>query len=166
MGCDFIAMDDADSGEQMLQNEEILTQEKTAEARSAFGLFEKDGQVNRDDIGQVLRAIGVNPTEAELNEFKDPSIQGGGTVNFDELLQIYTYKKKQESNIHQELKAAFDVFVPKAQREKVDPKILVAFLTQYGDALTEEQVMEVVKETDVLNEGFVNLDQFISVMLS
>ena len=67
---------------------------------------------------QVLRAIGVNPTEvvphsplptatlplktplcsaclrqslqAELNEFKDPSVQGGGTVNFDELLQIYT----------------------------------------------------------------------------
>ena len=74
--------------------------------------------------------------------------------------------------------------MPKAQREKVDPKVLVAFLTQvqprlhqpvacvpsaavsslrftfaphpallqYGDALTEEQVREVVKETDVLNE--------------
>ena len=63
------------------------------------------------------------------------------------------------------------VFVPKAQREKVDPKILVAFLTQvrayenfeflqrvdvtllqHGDVLTEEQIMEVVKETDALNE--------------
>jgi hypothetical protein len=186
-------MDDGDYGESA-QNEDILTQEKTAEARrfgratthnfifvhvsrtvspspcmramshtrapcSAFALFEKDGQVSRDDIGQVklptaaipsaacppyelffsnflpratfpratlsqvLRAIGVNPTEvpppppvpivifcsssvpllplfslhvshccssqAELSEFKDPSVQGGGTVNFDELLQLY-----------------------------------------------------------------------------
>ncbi len=62
------------------------------------------------------------------------------------------------------------VFIPKAQRDKVDPKLLISFLTQvqwharcalrhshsrpsqHGDVLTEEQIMEVVKETDVLNE--------------
>jgi hypothetical protein len=36
-----------------------------------------------------LRVSHCYRSQAELSEFKDTSVQGGGTVNFDELLQLY-----------------------------------------------------------------------------
>ena len=38
--------------------------------RSAFGLFDKkgDGRIDSKELGQVLRALGQNPTEADVKK--------------------------------------------------------------------------------------------------
>ena len=40
------------------------------EYRDAFALFDKrgDGKIDSDQIGDVLRALGLNPTEAEVTK--------------------------------------------------------------------------------------------------
>ena len=45
-----------------------LTEEQIAKYKEAFSLFDKDGDatINTKELGPVMRSLGQNPTEAEL----------------------------------------------------------------------------------------------------
>ncbi len=45
-----------------------LTDERLAECREAFALFDRDGDgaITIKEVGSVLRCLGQNPTQAEL----------------------------------------------------------------------------------------------------
>jgi calmodulin len=47
---------------------DCLTEEQIGEFHDAFGLFDTDhdGEIRSKELGAVLRHIGQNPTEAEL----------------------------------------------------------------------------------------------------
>jgi calmodulin len=53
----------------------------TPEYREAFALFDKrgTGQVPRESLGELLRSLGQNPTQAEVNDLER---QVGGTCTF------------------------------------------------------------------------------------
>jgi calmodulin len=57
-----------------------LTEEQIAEFKEAFSLFDKDGDgtITTKELGTVMRSLGQNPTEAELqdmiNEVNDNAI--------------------------------------------------------------------------------------------
>ncbi|XP_029281564.1 myosin light chain 1, skeletal muscle isoform isoform X2 [Cottoperca gobio] len=47
-----------------------LTEEQIAEFKEAFSLFDKDGDgtITTKELGTVMRSLGQNPTEAELQD--------------------------------------------------------------------------------------------------
>ena len=47
-----------------------LTKEQIAEFKEAFSLFDKDGDgtITTKELGTVMRSLGQNPTEAELQD--------------------------------------------------------------------------------------------------
>ena len=47
-----------------------LTKEQIAEYKEAFSLFDKDGNgtISTKELGTVLRSLGQNPTEAEVQD--------------------------------------------------------------------------------------------------
>ena len=49
---------------------EQLTEEQIAEFKEAFSLFDKDGDgtITTKELGTVMRSLGQNPTEAELQD--------------------------------------------------------------------------------------------------
>jgi Ca2+-binding EF-hand superfamily protein len=51
------------------------------EYREAFALFDKrgTGQVPRESLGELLRSLGQNPTQAEVNDLER---QVGGTCTY------------------------------------------------------------------------------------
>lgn len=53
----------------MLQADQ-LTEEQIAEFKEAFSLFDKDGDgtITTKELGTVMRSLGQNPTEAELQD--------------------------------------------------------------------------------------------------
>lgn len=53
-----------------LQQADQLTEEQIAEFKEAFSLFDKDGDgtITTKELGTVMRSLGQNPTEAELQD--------------------------------------------------------------------------------------------------
>uniref|UniRef100_A0A8D0BZT6 Calglandulin n=1 Tax=Salvator merianae TaxID=96440 RepID=A0A8D0BZT6_SALMN len=59
-----------------------LTEEEIAEFKEAFSLFDKDGDgaITTKELGTVMRSLGHNPTEAELQGMiNEADSNGSGT---------------------------------------------------------------------------------------
>ena len=64
-----------------------LTEEQIAEFKEAFSLFDKDGDgtITTKELGTVMRSLGQNPTEAELQDMiNEIDADGSGTIDAHE----------------------------------------------------------------------------------
>ena len=89
-----------------------LTEEQIAEFKEAFSLFDKDGDgtITTKELGTVMRSLGQNPTEAELQDMvNEVDADGNGTIDFPEFLTMMARKMK-DTDSEEELKEAFRVF--------------------------------------------------------
>ena len=66
-----------------------LSEEQIAEFKEAFSLFDKDGDGNitTKELGTVMRSLGQNPTEAELQDMIN-EVDADGELDVGTL---YTY---------------------------------------------------------------------------
>ena len=74
-----------------------LTEEQIAEFKEAFSLFDKDGHgtITTKELGTVMRSLGQNPTEAELQDMiNEVDANGNGTIDFPEFLTMMARKMK------------------------------------------------------------------------
>ena len=91
---------------------DTLTDEQIAEFKEAFALFDKDGDgtITTKELGTVMRSLGQNPTEAELQDMiNEVDADGNGTIDFPEFLNLMA-RKMQDTDSEEELKEAFKVF--------------------------------------------------------
>ncbi|KAH6558451.1 hypothetical protein KP509_1Z063000 [Ceratopteris richardii] len=160
---------------------ETLTAEQIQEFKEAFDLFDKkrDGVthesvfssfslpscISSKDLGTVMRSLGQNPTEAELQDMTreaDPS--GKGTIDFNTFLPLMARKMK-DTDSEEELKEAFKVF-DKERNGFISAAELRHVMTNLGEKLTDEEVDEMVREAGIDPEGQVNYNDFVKMLLS
>ncbi|GFR80901.1 calmodulin [Elysia marginata] len=68
-----------------------------SEFKEAFSLFDKDGDgtITTKELGTVMRSLGQNPTEAELQDMiNEVDADGNGTIDFPEFLTMMARKIK------------------------------------------------------------------------
>ena len=64
-----------------------LTEQEKEEFKEVFSMFDKDGDgtVSTKELGVVMRALGQNPTEKEIEEMVlEVDKDGNGEIDFDE----------------------------------------------------------------------------------
>ena len=84
-----------------------------AEFKDAFSLFDKDnsGTITTEELGDVMRSLGQNPTEEDLQKMIDDVDQDGdGTIDFPEFLTMLV-RSMTETDSHEEVMEAFRVRV-------------------------------------------------------
>merc|ERR1712072_920060 len=136
-----------------------------------FGFLKKsrmcagDGTIRTADLGTVMRSLGQNPTEAELQDMvNEVDADGSGTIDFPEFLNLMA-KKMKDTDSEEEIKEAFKVFdkdgngfIPAAELRHV--------MTNLGEKLTDEEVDEMIREADVDGDGQINYEEFVKMMMS
>lgn len=144
-----------------------LTEEQISEFKEAFSLFDKDGDgcITTKELGTVMRSLGRNPTEAEVQDMiNEVDADGNGTIDFPEFLNLMSRKMK-DADSEEELMEAFKVF-DKEQNGFISAAELRHLMTNLGEKLTAEEVDEMIREADVDGDGQVNYKEFVKMMLT
>uniref|UniRef100_A0A8D2JFL3 EF-hand domain-containing protein n=1 Tax=Sciurus vulgaris TaxID=55149 RepID=A0A8D2JFL3_SCIVU len=133
----------------------ILTEEQIAEFKEAFFLFVKDsdGTITTKELGTVMRSLGQNPTEAELQDMiNEVDADGKGTIDFPEFLTMMARKMKDTDIFDEDGNG----YISAAELRHV--------MTNLGEKLTDEEVDEMIREADIDGEGQVNYEEFVQMM--
>ncbi|CAM5086013.1 unnamed protein product [Eretmochelys imbricata] len=144
-----------------------LAEEQIAEFKEAFSLFDKDGDgsITTGELGTVMRSLGQNPTEAELQDMVgELDTDGSGTVDFPDFLSLMA-RKMRDMDSEEEIREAFRVF-DEDEIGYISAAELRHVMTNLGEKLTDEEVDEMIKEADADGNGQVNYEEFVRMMVS
>jgi len=144
-----------------------LTEEQIAEFKEAFSLFDKDadGTITTKELGTVMRSLGQNPTEAELEDMiNEVDVDQNGTIDFMEFLNLMA-KKMKESDTEEELIEAFKVF-DRDGNGYISAAELRHVMCNLGEKLTDEEVDDMIREADVDGDGEINYQEFVKMMVA
>ena len=112
-----------------------------------------------------MRNLGRNPSEEELKQMiREVDLDGNGTIDFKEFLCLMV-KKMKGTDTEEELLEAFKVF-DRDGNGYITSHELRYIMTNLGEGLTPEEVEEMVKEADLDNDGQIDYDEFVKMMLS
>ena len=136
-----------------------MTEEQIADAKEAFSYFDKDGDgtITRKELCTVMRSLGQNPTEAELQVMiSEADADGSGTIDFPEFLTMVARKMK-EAHREDEIREAFRVF-DKDGNGFISAAELGHVMNNLGENLTKEEVAEMIRVADIDGDGQINYE--------
>ncbi|KAL4237341.1 hypothetical protein ACF0H5_002059 [Mactra antiquata] len=146
---------------------EQQTDERVAEFKEAFELFDKDGDgtITTTELGTVMRSLGQNPTEAELQDMiNEVDADGNGTIDFNEFL-IMMSRQKKNGDEEKELLEAFQVFDTDGNGS-ICAAELRHVMASLGENLTDDQIDEMIQEADIDGDRQINFEEFKKMMTS
>ncbi|XP_063283000.1 calmodulin-alpha-like [Pelobates fuscus] len=136
---------------------EQLTPEQIEEFKKAFSLYDKDGDgaITTKELGTVMRSLGQNPSEAELQDMlREIDHDGSGTIDFPEFLTLMARKMK-DTDTEEEIREAFRLFDMDGNGY-ISGAELRHVMTTLAEKLTDEEADEMVREADIDGDGQVN----------
>ena len=143
-----------------------LSEQQRAEFKEAFSLFDKDGDgtINPTELGVVMRSLGQNPSEEELQEMiEEADSNGNGTIEYQEFLYLMV-QLMNKVDPDEDIKYAFSVFDKNADGS-IDAAELKEFMVGVGETtLTDGEVKEMIKKADTDNDGKLNYQEFAKMM--
>ncbi|XP_020917397.1 myosin-2 essential light chain-like [Exaiptasia diaphana] len=145
-----------------------LTDKEVRDLRECFYLYDKvgDDKVESSQLGEVLRGLGQNPTNAEVKKnIAEIDPEGTRRISFEEFLPIYqSFRGKKP-------KFSTDDFVDSLKVFDIDGSGMISegelrhLLTSLGEKLTDEEVDTLVHGLED-KQGQIDCEQFISNVVS
>ncbi|XP_066931203.1 uncharacterized protein [Clytia hemisphaerica] len=145
---------------------DTLSEEQILDFKEAFALFDKDGDgtITTKELGTVMRSLGQNPTENELEDMiNEVDFDGSGTIEFPEFITMMARKLRDTDDDIQE---AFRVFDQRGTGH-ISAKELHSVMTNLGgEYLTPQEIDEIMHEVDADGDGLINYEEFVEMMAS
>ncbi|OAR05808.1 hypothetical protein LLEC1_03774, partial [Akanthomyces lecanii] len=168
----------------LLNMADSLTEDQVAEFKEAFSLFDKDGdgQITTKELGTVMRSLGQNPSESELQDMiNEVDADNNGTIDFPEFLTMMARKMK-DTDSEEEIMEAFKVWtwtmdaveltstnqVQVFDRDNngfISAAELRHVMTSIGEKLTDDEVDEMIREADQDGDGRIDYNEFVQLMM-
>ncbi|KAL3317412.1 SID1 transmembrane member 2 [Cichlidogyrus casuarinus] len=144
-----------------------VPEEQVRTAKEVFKRFDKRSQekISTNDLGPAFRALNLGIRADQLKEWADEVDEDAtGFIDMQGFLTVYA-KKLREDQDEKDLREAFRV-LDKNKRGEIDVEDLRWILKGLGDDLTEEEIDDMIRDTDTDGSGFVDFDEFYKLMTS
>eukprot|EP00111_Clytia_hemisphaerica_P001217 TCONS_00003475-protein len=142
-----------------------LTIEEINEYKQAFALYDRNsnGTINQNELLSVLRSLGQNPTEQEVQDIiNEMDANKNGKIEFQEFLEKMA-ERNERNDMSEDLRNAFRVFDANGDG-RISVEELRHVMVNLGDPLTDEEVDEMMREADKDNDGYVDYEEFVTMM--
>ena len=136
--------------------------------RDIFSQYDKDGDgtLATKYVGTIMRSFGQSPTEEELNYIIcKVDADRSGFMDFSEFVAMMANHMNHEMETKDEICSAFKEFDVKGTGT-IPVEELRYILTSMGEALTEDEVDELIRQADQNKDGKINYEEFVSKMMS
>ncbi|XP_029056413.1 myosin light chain alkali isoform X3 [Osmia bicornis bicornis] len=142
-----------------------LSAREVEKVEFAFSIYDADGSNNIDcmDLGNVLRALNLNPTNATIEKLGGTKKRGEKLMKLDEFLPIYSQcKKDKEQGCYEDFLECLKLY-DKQENGTMLAAELSHTLLALGERLEDNQVEEVLKDCmDAEDEdGFIPYAPFL-----
>ncbi|XP_067140174.1 calmodulin-like [Centruroides vittatus] len=144
-----------------------LSSEQITQLQEAFSLFDKDGtgRLSCTEFGTLIRSLGYNPSEDQLNAIADElSERGIDTIDFSTFLHLINKHMKDTFN-KKDILDAFKI-LDRYGTGFINADELRYILTTQGEKLTNEEVDELFQEVKIDDEGRIVYDEFVKLVIS
>ena len=144
---------------------EQLSEEQIADFKEAFSLFDKDGDgiIKIAELALLIRSLNQNPTNSEIKEMiNEIDPEQTGILDFPEFISLMARRIK-DLNPEEELREAFQVL----DRDKlgfISSTELKHLVSKWGEAFTEEEAEQMIKEADTEGIGQIRYEDFIKLL--
>ena len=150
-----------------MYDEEFITDEQRKDLQDIFDQFDKDkdGKISGKELANAMFSMGQNPTDDEINEMmREVDLNQDGKIDFDEFMILMT-KSSPETQAEEEVINAFRVF-DKEGNGLIASSELKHIMMTIGDKMTEEEADEMVNEADIDEDGMINYEEFVRMMMA
>lgn len=144
-----------------------LSEDQIMDYREVFNLFDSkgDGKIYAHQLGEVLRAMGQNPTEAEVKKC-GYSQEPDKRIAFDAVLPIVAnMSKTRVVPVMDDFIEGFKVF-DKEQNGTINSAELRHLLTNLGEKMSDEEVNELLQGYEDSHGNIVYEDFIKSILTS
>jgi len=141
--------------------------ELVVEFQDAFASLDKsgNGMLPTKSLGVLLRAIGENPSEAEvqdmMNEVDSSTV---GTFKFPNFLSMMA-RKLDDISAEDEIRESFKVF-DASGKGFINRQEMGYVMGNLGEAMEMEEIEALIDEIDIDGDGQINYEEFYIMMSS
>ena len=144
-----------------------LDEDKIKECKIVFDMFDKEkvGKIHIDNLEDVIRILGGAPSQEEMNEIiigLNNKVRGG-MVDFKKFLNILQNQldtQDSENDLIQEFSK-----LDSEGKGKIKESDLRRLMSDYENALTNEEIEEIMLDADIDEDGYVDYVKFVKILI-
>jgi len=151
--------------EKVVQKRLTISKDFISEMREAFYLFDKDGSgyICSKEMGYLLRALGWNPTQAEVHDLMAVvDIDHNGKMDLTEFI-LMMHKQVGSPDTMEDIKMAFRAFDTDGDG-KVSKDDIRRCMYHFGEGFQDEDLEEMIEQADQDSNGYIDFDEFVKMV--
>jgi len=140
-----------------------LSPKQIREIRDAFALIDQDndGEISSQEILNVMRNLGRNPTEDEVQQMINEADEDeSGSIDFEEFLHLMAKKMLKEEDDN-EVRDAYVAFDRNADGAIPLEELSMVFRTL---GVSDEEIDLMMTEADINGDGEIDFEEFAALM--
>ena len=145
-----------------------VTQKKLKEA---FRLFEREGCIEVDDLGIIMRHLNLNPTEKQITALKTE--MGPNVIDYNvfeavmsKIVLTSTYDGATLTlDTEDQLLRAFEILDPE-RNGLIPSEKLVQLLKSQGEPMTEEEINEFLQFAQSKDSAIIRYEEYVNLLCS